>query len=328
MDKNIVISVKTILIGIVMALIFYVLYLLAPIFGFLFLSTLIVISIEPLVKKLMGIILFNKPLPRGIAVIFSYILLIVVFSLIGTISIKPALDQVGKMLGTLSDLAINLRLGPLDISVSDVLTQATKIGGDFLSVVNSVINNVFAVITIITLAVFISMDWENIKKQFISLFSEEKESEIKSVFKEIETNVSGWVKGQLILMCTIGLVSFIGLTILGVKYTSALAVLAGFLEVVPTFGPIISAIIAGVVALSDSPIKAVGVIALFIVIQQLENNILVPKIMQKVTGFSPLIILIALLVGGKLFGIIGTLISVPSIIIGAVILKRVLKSKD
>ena len=97
---------------------------------------------------------------------------------------------------------------------------------------------------------------------------------------------------------------------------------------VPTFGPIISAIIAGVVALSDSPIKAVGVIALFIVIQQLENNILVPKIMQKVTGFSPLIILIALLVGGKLFGIIGTLISVPSIIIGAVILKRVLKSKD
>ena len=90
-------------------------------------------------------------------------------------------------------------------------------------------------------------------------------------------------------------------------------------------GPVFSAILAGVIAFADSPIKALGVVVLFTLIQQLENNLLVPKVMQRVSRFSPLVILLALLVGGHFFGIVGAIIAVPITMILSILLKRMLQ---
>jgi len=145
---------------------------------------------------------------------------------------------------------------------------------------------------------------------------------------EVERNVGQWLKGQLLLMLVVGLASFIGLLLLDIRYPLALAMVAGLLEIVPMIGPVLSAVVAAIIGFSETPVKGVGVIALFLIIQQLENNLLVPKIMQKVSGFSPLIILLALLIGSEFFGVVGAIVAVPTTMIISIILKRVLGRSD
>ena len=160
------------------------------------------------------------------------------------------------------------------------------------------------------ISIYMSLDWENLKRRFISLFPNKFKLEVLRIIEEIETNVGHWVKGQLVLMLVIGSLSFVGLAILQVPYPLALGLIAGVLEIVPIL---------------DTPLKSLAVIALFIGIQQLENNLLVPKIMQKVSGFSPLVILVALLIGSNFFGIVGAIIAVPVTMIAAIVIKSILK---
>jgi len=329
MDKQVVISVKTILLTLVMVLGVYVLYRLGSIIGILLLATLLVVALEPLVKKLMKISFLNKPLSRGFSVIISYLLLIVVLIFVATVGIPPVVSQLEKMLMSLATISSKINFGDyISFSLADLLPQASKLSSGVLSVTISVVSNFAAMVSLIILSLYLSMDWEHIKKQFISLFPNRQEDNVKDTMNEVEVNVGHWVKGELTLMLAVGLACFIGLQILGVKYPLALGIVSGVLEIVPILGPVISAILAGVIAFADSPVKGLGVIALYIIVQQLENNILVPKIMQKVSGFSPLVILIALLIGSEFFGIIGAIIAVPTTIILAVIMKRVLRSSD
>jgi predicted PurR-regulated permease PerM len=101
------------------------------------------------------------------------------------------------------------------------------------------------------------------------------------------------------------------LLIIGVPYALTIAVISGILELVPIVGPVASGAIAAILALTVSPVKAIIIIAFYILVQQLENSILVPKIMQRAVGLSPVIIITAVLIGGKLLGIAGALLAVP-----------------
>ncbi|MBL8031765.1 MAG: AI-2E family transporter [Candidatus Doudnabacteria bacterium] len=105
--------------------------------------------------------------------------------------------------------------------------------------------------------------------------------------------------------------TYVGLTILGVKYALVLALLAGLLEVVPYMGPFLSAVPAVLFAFVQSPALALAVIVLYILVQKSESYVLVPKIMQKTVGTSPLVVLVSLLIGFKLAGILGLLLAVP-----------------
>lgn len=329
MDKQVVISVKTVLITILMLLGVYVLYRLGPIIGILLLATLLVFALEPLIKSITKVTFLNKPISRGFAVIFSYILLVLVLLTIGTVGIPPVFSQLEKMLASLASISSKINFGDyLTFSLADLLPQASKFSSGVLSVTVSVISNLTGLVSFLILSLYISLDWVNIKKQFVSLFPENKEDGIKETIDDVEINVGHWVKGELTLMFVVGLACFIGLQILGVKYPLALGIISGVLEIVPILGPVLSAILAGIIAFADAPIKGLGVIALYIVIQQLENNVLVPKIMQKVSGFSPLVILVALLIGSEFFGVIGAVIAVPATIVFGVILKKVLRSSD
>ena len=127
-----------------------------------------------------------------------------------------------------------------------------------------------------------------------------------------------WLRGQLILVLIIGALSFIGLTILQVKYALVLAMIAGISELIPYVGPIIGAIPAVFLASSQSLFKAGLVIILYVVIQQLENQIIVPKVMQRSVGLSPLVIIIVMLIGARLAGVVGLLLAVPTATIATI----------
>ena len=130
----------------------------------------------------------------------------------------------------------------------------------------------------------------------------------------IERKLGAWVIGQLALAVIVGVITYIGLTLLGVEFALSLSIIAGIFEIVPIIGPIISAIPAVLVALTMSPMMALLVAGLFFVVQQLENNIFVPIVMRRAVGIPPIVTILALTIGGKLAGVAGIMLAVPLVV--------------
>jgi predicted PurR-regulated permease PerM len=169
------------------------------------------------------------------------------------------------------------------------------------------------------------LDYPNIKKMFLGLYNKGSEKRVAALIGEIEEKIGGWLRGQVFLMFIVGLASFVGLTLLQIDYALSLAVIAGFLEIVPLIGPIVSFIPAAIVASAKSPLAVLLVAVLYILIQQLESNLVIPKVMQKVVGFAPIVTLIAIMIGGKLFGVLGALLSLPTTLMGYLVIRSLLE---
>jgi predicted PurR-regulated permease PerM len=137
----------------------------------------------------------------------------------------------------------------------------------------------------------------------------------------MQNKMGQWLRAQLILGLVVGIAVYIGLKILGVEYALLLALIAGVLEIVPYLGPILAVVPALMIGLAQSPIIGLSVLGLYLLIQQVENNILVPKIMQTVTGLNPVISILALLVGLKAGGIAGAILAIPLAMMAVVILE-------
>jgi predicted PurR-regulated permease PerM len=325
-DRQYVISLKTIMLAFLLLLGLYIVYRLGPVIGVLVISLLIVFSVEPLVKKLMKQTILGKPLTRGFSVVIAYAIVIAILSVVLTIILPNFILQTQKLLTNLSYIFEQLNLSTaIDFSSEGIINQISKVSTSFINALYGSFRVLATLFTILILSIYMSSDWDNLKLKMAALFPEKLEQEFLETIDEVETSLAHWVKGQAILMIVVGTFSTLGLIGLGVEFPLALGLMAGLLEVVPMIGPIISAVIAGAIAFVDSPIKALGVIILFTIIQQLENNLLVPKIMQKVSGFSPLIILLALLIGSEFFGLVGAVMAVPMTMVGAIILKRALR---
>jgi predicted PurR-regulated permease PerM len=323
MDKQVVISYKTVIFTLLLLVGLYVLYRLGAVIGLFIIALLIVFSVEPIVHFFMKGTLLNRKIPRSLAVIMTYVALLLVVALVITLGLPPMLVETQKLIKNLGPILTSLNLQDhFNFASFDILPQASKLSGSVLALTLGFFSNVTAFFTIYILALYLSLDWPNIKRRFASLFPDKTDDLVFETITSAEKNVGNWVKGELTLMLVVGLLSLIGLTILGVNYPMALALVAGLLEAVPMLGPILSAILAGIIGFSQAPIKGLGVIVLFTIIQQLENNILVPQVMKKVSGFSPVIILLALMVGGELFGLVGAILAVPLTMVLSVILSK------
>lgn len=326
MDKNINISIKAILFAFGLVIGGYIIFRLSNILGIFAIALLIVFALEPLVKKLMQLTVLNKKVSRGVAVGFSYLLLIVFLVFVFTMWLPPFISESQKLIKNIPKIVNSIQLSDkLELNFSDILPQTSKISSNLLTASLSVFSNLTTLFSLFVISLYMSLDWPNIKRRFASLFPDKTEDLVLDTIDEIEVSLGHWLKGESILMLVVGTASFVGLLLLDVDYPLSLGLISGFLEVVPMIGPVFSAIIAGIIALADAPIKALGVVILFIIIQQLENNILVPKVMQKVSGFSPLIILFALLVGGEFFGIVGAVLAVPATMILSIVAKKVIR---
>jgi predicted PurR-regulated permease PerM len=161
------------------------------------------------------------------------------------------------------------------------------------------------------LAYFLLRDWPGIKKGFISLFPAKKKDEVLHLALEINEVISGFLRGQLIIAFIVGTASALGFLLLGIRYSILLGILVGAFEIVPYFGPVIGSTPAVIFALLDSPIKAVWVVLLLIVINQLEAAFLSPKVVGMSVGLHPLTVIFSLLAGAEIMGILGMLIAVP-----------------
>jgi len=325
-DKEIVISIKTVLFTLLLLLVGYVVYRMGPILAIICIAALLMISLENSVQTLMKQTFLNRPLPRSLAVILVYAMLILLIFVVLTLIVPPVITQAQTLLTNLSFILEKLQLSEsAEISLSSLLPQATSVSSGFLNVTISIFTNVATFFTLLVISIYMSLDWPNLKKRFMSVVPKKFKDIVGDTIVDIEISVGHWLKGETFLMLVVGTMSFIGLSVLQVPYPLALGLVSGILEAVPMIGPLLSAIVAAIIGFSVSPVKGLMVIGLYIIIQQLENNLIVPKVMGRVSGFSPLVILLALLIGSNFFGIVGAILAIPTTIILVIVVKRVLR---
>ena len=307
MNKNLVISTKTILITIGLVALSILLYQIRDVLLQLLVALIISLAIEPVVKYLV-----RSKFPRWAAVSLVFAITVFVLVLFFTLVLPLVVEQTRKLLVNIPDFVQKI-FGDEAVrtSLNASLSQFAIGSGSVFLVTYNVFSNVLGLITVFIFTLYLSLDLPNVKKRFLNLFADDLVDYVEEAIHDVEINLSHWIKGQLILMLAVGSVSYLGLIAVRMPYALSLALMAGILEVVPVLGPIISTVVASIVAFAISPVLGIIVVALFVGIQQLENSFLVPKVMQKVTGFNPLVTMAALLIGGKLFGVVGAIISIP-----------------
>ncbi|OGL88417.1 hypothetical protein A3I42_00040 [Candidatus Uhrbacteria bacterium RIFCSPLOWO2_02_FULL_49_11] len=164
---------------------------------------------------------------------------------------------------------------------------------------------------ILVLTFYMVVDEDGIMRFLQVITPENIHKDVTALTVKIQNKIGLWLRGQLILMLVIGVLTFIGLTIIGVPYALVLALVAGITEIIPYAGPVIGSIPAIFIAFTISPTMGLWTVLLYVLIQQAENHLLVPKIMQKTTGLNPIIVILAVLIGARLSGVIGALLAVP-----------------
>ena len=189
------------------------------------------------------------------------------------------------------------------------------------STVKGFFGGLAALFIILVLAFYMVVEQEKVRNYFKSLAPIEYQPYMAHLMKKMSLKMGEWLRGQIILGVIVGVAAYIGLSLLGVPYALLLALIAGVLEVVPYVGPILSLVPAVIIGLAQSPMIGLGVVALYLGIQQVENHVLVPKIMQKVTGLNPIISILAILIGLKAAGLVGIIFSIPLAMMGVVILE-------
>lgn len=188
-------------------------------------------------------------------------------------------------------------------------------GASLLSFLSGVFGNVVLVLATIVLTFYLTIDKGGIEKFLRAILPLAHEERAIALYYRVRRRFGLWLQGQLILMVTVGVLVFFGLWSLGVPYALVIALLTGLLEIVPVVGPIFAGAVAFLIALSQSSTLALYVILLFVVIQQLENHLLVPLIMQRTVGVNTVVVVIALLLGSQIAGFIGVLLAVPVVVI-------------
>ena len=308
------ISHKSIIFTVLFFILIYFLYKLRYLLLLLFIAIIFMSALSPLVDKLE-----KHKIPRALATLFFYILIIAVIGLGVASLVPPLVEQSARLVATFPQDISQLTRGLINTSVLQPHLQALP--EQILKIALGALNNIIGLLTFLVILFYLIMERKNLKKYLLFLFGQNAKEEHAEIFiSKLEHKLGGWVRGQLILMLIVGFMSYLGLTFLGVEYAIPLAFLAGLLEVIPTLGPILSAIPAVLVALGGSPVLALATLALYILIQQLENNLIVPKVMSKAVGLSPLIVILALMAGFKIAGIAGAVLSIPTVLLLEVII--------
>jgi len=291
-----------------------------------YVSALFAMGISPLVQMIerRRLLPIGPRLPRWFAILIIYAAIIVSIVLIGVIVIPPLVEQAEELWRSLPERieqaqAQLVRLGILrrPITLGEAVQQTPASGGatavtTIFGAVRNVLGGVFGVITLVLLTFYMLVDSQRIFTFFVRLFPRRQRSRVTTILGTVTSKVSAWLGGQLLLAFIIGVTSAVGLGLMGVPYFYVLALISAVGEMIPMVGPILAAIPAILVAATVSPGLAAGVAVFFIVQQQVENTVLVPKIMGRQVGLSAVTVIIALGAGSQLLGVVGAILSVPT----------------
>lgn len=304
--QKVEISYKTIIFFVLFILSLLVVWQLRSLILLVFLCYIFMEGLNPLVSW------FEKlKLPRVMAILVVYAIIIttISFSFAGIIPalVEQSTNLINSLPGAIQSINV-LGLNPVDFSSQLKLLE--NLPGNIASTALSIFSNILSVFIFFVITFYLLLERKNFDKYLVKIFGQ-KDSKAAEVMNQLEKRLGHWVNAQLFLMIIIGILSYIGYLIIGVNYALPLAIIAGILEMVPNIGPTIASILAGLFGLTISPLIALLAVTWGIIVQQLENNFIVPKVMKETVGINPIITILLIVSGAKLGGVIGAVIAVP-----------------
>jgi predicted PurR-regulated permease PerM len=324
MPKKIEISHKTIIFTVSFLIFLTFLYFIRDIILQFFVALLVMAILNPLVVRLS-----KFKIPRAVSILVAYILTLGMVGVTLAGIIPPLVDQTTTFVNNLPEYIENLAVPNIVVEpvINQLFSTLGELPGQAAKATISIFSNLINVLFVLIFAFYLLMARSKQDEQLDVFFGKERSKKIAKIIDMLEVKLGGWARGQLALMFLVGLITYVGLRLLGIPYALPLAILAGLLEIIPYFGPIIAAVPAVIIGFSISPLIGVATTALAFLIQQLENYLIVPKIMGKSVGVSPVVILLALMIGFKVAGAMGALVSIPVFITLQVFVKVYVDSK-
>ncbi|MBI2019167.1 AI-2E family transporter [Candidatus Daviesbacteria bacterium] len=320
MTRRIDISSKTVVFIAAFGILLWILFHILDIILLFFVAFILMSALHPLVERLM-----KWRVPKILAVLLVFF--VTVGGLVGLIAagLSPLISQTSNLMQRLGE-TINSLLQANIVDQSVIQQEITRFSSQLVSATVDLFKNLISWISVVVIAIYMLFDREKIE-EYASSFFVGRQEQVKKLVQKIEDKLGAWLRGQVVLSAAVGVLVYIGLALLGVEFALPLAIIAGLLEVVPVIGPIIAAIPAVLIALTVSPLFAALVAGLYLAVQQLENQIIVPQVMKRAVGLNPLLVILAVSVGGRLLGIAGALLAVPIAVVIQLIINEGLDIK-
>lgn len=339
-STDIYISATTIIKVIVIALFFVLLYLLKDVLLIVIFSIIIASAVSPFADWLE-----RKRIPRLLGVLFLYLIffglivfllsLIVPFISYEISQLTQALPKfVASVSGALERAQQTTTSRYFDFfseiqNFLDSFSQLLQVSSQ--SAINLIVNvfgGALAFVATIIISFYLSVMKKGVSSFISSVIPEKYEEYVIGLWHRTEKKVGRWLQGQLLLALSVGLMVFVGLSLLNIKYALVLGILAMVLEIIPIAGPVISAIPGIILAFAQEPALGIWVLVFYVAVQQIESHILAPLILGKSLGLNPVTVIIAILIGGKMAGILGIILSVPIAVVIVEILDDLAKQKE
>jgi predicted PurR-regulated permease PerM len=310
------ISWQTILKISITGLAFYILFLTRDFLVWFLFALILSILFNPGVDFLQ-----KRRVPRAMAVIFIYlavfgILSLSIYSVVPVFIVEVQQFSQGlpsyfeKISPPLRGLGFEA-FGNLESFITALDMQLKGMAANIFNALFSIFGGIFATLFVITVAIFLSLEEKAIEKAIALFFPKKYEAYALSVWEKSQRQVSGWFGVRVLGSVFVGVSTYIALLLFNVKYPFSLALLAGVLEFIPIVGPLVAGVVAFVLVAADSLLKAIFVLIFFVLVQQVEGNILTPVLTRKFIGLPPALVLVALAVGAKLWGIMGAILTIP-----------------
>ncbi len=300
------------------------------IIGMLILVSIFYVALDIWVAVLLSIVISSaldasvtwlekKRIPRVVGALGIFILVILVLALVLYTVVPIALSELNILLKNIGKVdktyfgfeeaakmiaAVNESLGKL----TNVLLSGSA---SFIDTVSNFLGSLALALSVFILSFYLTVDRDGVEKFLLAVVPTGYEDKTLEVYYRTRQKIGGWLYGQIFLSLSIGVSVFLGLWIIGVKYSLVIGILAALLEIVPFVGPILSGAIAFLIAISQSFNVGIYALILFLIIQQAVGTLLAPLFMKLTTNLHPALILVSLLVGGRLLGLVGIIIAVP-----------------
>jgi predicted PurR-regulated permease PerM len=296
-------------------------------------AVILAAGLQPLIAWLRA----HLPIGRGPAILLVYGLFLAIVIGMAVVVVPAALAQLDRTLTSLPPLfdrarewATTLRPPTLSRSVESLIDaaartikppDATPSTGQVVQVGLTLAEALTSVLTMLTVVYFWLTEHARLQRYVLAFVPRHRRRRAREVWNAAETRLGMWVRGQLILMSTLGIATGVAYTLLGVPSAVLLGLLAALAEAIPIVGPLLGAIPAILVAATISPQLALAVAGVYLVIQLIEGNVLVPLVMRNTTGISPFLVILSVLVGAAAGGFVGALLAVPIAAAGEVLIE-------
>ncbi|HZP48479.1 MAG TPA: AI-2E family transporter [Vicinamibacterales bacterium] len=306
-----------------------------------YVSALIAMGFSPIVRVIEGTHSGQgRLIPRWLAILSVYLVVVAILVLLGLAVVPPLVAQAASLwdrapaeFNKAQTFLLKHRLMTRRVTFEQAVENApsgagANAVGTVLVAISTVVGGIFGFITILILSFYFLVEANAMFEYLIRFVPGERRAAVSTAARQAVVKVSAWLRAQFVLAATMGMFVTAGMWWMGVPYFYVLALVAAIGETIPVVGPIIGGITAVAVALSVSPKLALMCGVYFLVLHQLEANVLVPKIMEKRVGVSPVAVLVALLVGGELYGLIGAILAIPTAAILSVIVEEIAAGQE